>query len=590
MNCVRAESIVDQWTVPIFLLQPPRTCVILRSRYWLLFMFQNGFPEGTKPARRKWQLTQLRAMLLFWCVVALHQSEAAIIRGRILNYDGKSSVSYQLSFEQLSLRFGFFEKAPVSSDGSFEILYPIHQLTTIRISYQRISYEFILREDSEIAFVIDQGLIVIPKADTSNSDHFDSVMNSVRKQATVHIEGDLAEANRYLNSNERTIALSFTVRGCDVSLRLSSIGSFKAAKQYIDSLLASDINTIKQLQTDKDENRNKEANRTHASIDEVKAYLQNEAKAFYYSTFLNAYMKVRLRSDRESERPKERDDFAEWKVFISAFLKNASAHVRPAPTSASYNEYVLNLKYTADQEDTVANRKSSDVMILSEMFPHPAMLDSLVFANADVLKAYRMHFLSIFLNTQYYYSSVLKSCVEMCSSEYKGSRYLEVLRPKTAELDKYLSSSAANSNEKIIILKDDYRSVNDLLKSFKGKWIFVDLWASWCGPCVEQFSYKERLNTFLEENNVSSLYISLDGIARKDRWMKNIYANDLHGFHYLPDTGMTVSIWNFIGGRNGVIPRYVLIDTKGAVSIASTSLPADLEQLSVELSKKINNR
>lgn len=48
------------------------------------------------------------------------------------------------------------------------------------------------------------------------------------------------------------------------------------------------------------------------------------------------------------------------------------------------------------------------------------------------------------------------------------------------------------------------------LQSFKGKKVFVNLWASWCPPCKREMPSIEKLSQSVDTNNVAFVMISLD--------------------------------------------------------------------------------
>lgn len=98
------------------------------------------------------------------------------------------------------------------------------------------------------------------------------------------------------------------------------------------------------------------------------------------------------------------------------------------------------------------------------------------------------------------------------------------------------------------------------MKDFKGKVIFIDVWATWCGPCREQFPYlKEIEEEYKNNEHIVFMGISLDREKDKQKWLTQIKKEDLHGIQLLDDVGKS------FGRKYGItaIPRFLLIDKQG---------------------------
>lgn len=135
---------------------------------------------------------------------------------------------------------------------------------------------------------------------------------------------------------------------------------------------------------------------------------------------------------------------------------------------------------------------------------------------------------------------------------------------------KTASEPSSNKGPRIKDLDGNYFSLDDL----KGKVVYIDFWASWCGPCRQQFPFSKALHAKFSKKELKEivfLYISIDG--NEDTWRNAVKQNGLEG-----KNGIVPGDWNSEICRYfkiNSIPRYMIMNKKGEVVDFNAKRPAD---------------
>ena len=102
---------------------------------------------------------------------------------------------------------------------------------------------------------------------------------------------------------------------------------------------------------------------------------------------------------------------------------------------------------------------------------------------------------------------------------------------------------------------------------FRGKYVYIDLWASWCVPCCREVPHLQKLEKELENKDVVFLSISID--QKKDAWLKKMGELGVHGNQWHDTEGTLGKALNVKG-----IPFFLIYDKDGKLYMYNAPRPS----------------
>lgn len=155
----------------------------------------------------------------------------------------------------------------------------------------------------------------------------------------------------------------------------------------------------------------------------------------------------------------------------------------------------------------------------------------------------------------------------------------------TAIVTNKMETELNTSKKKIPVVyvteKTDSLSQLKNVPTLSGKYLFIDLWASWCMPCRKEFSYRKQLEELLSSyGNVSLVYISIDDKRQEGAWKQCIQNYELSGTHLLASNSLKEYIQKQIFGlEEFTIPRYLFISPDGKILNRDLPRPSEYPKL-----------
>ncbi|MBY8963213.1 TlpA family protein disulfide reductase [Flavobacterium sp. D11R37] len=111
------------------------------------------------------------------------------------------------------------------------------------------------------------------------------------------------------------------------------------------------------------------------------------------------------------------------------------------------------------------------------------------------------------------------------------------------------------------------------LSDFKGKYVYIDVWATWCGPCRQQIPHLQEMEEKYSGKNIAFISISVDKEKDLEKWQEMVKSENLGGVQLIADKDWKSDFITAYGIKS--IPRFILIDPKGNVVKADAPRPSD---------------
>lgn len=158
-----------------------------------------------------------------------------------------------------------------------------------------------------------------------------------------------------------------------------------------------------------------------------------------------------------------------------------------------------------------------------------------------------------------------KRIVEKYKMSSKDNTYDSVLDQELAEAARLAVGNAAPD-----FTYPDINGKLVTLSNFLGKVVYIDIWASWCLPCLHQIPFAKDLENKLHDEEIVFLYVSVD--ESEDAWLKMVMEKELKGIHLISKVNFTSDIRTLYNVKG--VPKYLIIDKQGNIADNNAKRPS----------------
>lgn len=126
--------------------------------------------------------------------------------------------------------------------------------------------------------------------------------------------------------------------------------------------------------------------------------------------------------------------------------------------------------------------------------------------------------------------------------------------------------------------------LTEIIHSHKGSLLYIDFWASWCGPCIGEMPASKEIQEKFKNEDVKFLFISVD--QDESSWKKAISVYEIPGIHYRLEKEKSADLLESLLSKG--VPHYLIVGRDGEIINRNAKRPTD-QGLDSDLDKLLNN-
>lgn len=153
------------------------------------------------------------------------------------------------------------------------------------------------------------------------------------------------------------------------------------------------------------------------------------------------------------------------------------------------------------------------------------------------------------------------------------------LEPSTVRSDRAVTAPAP---EDVKLTSADRPAYDELIRGLQGRVVLVDFWATWCGPCVEQFAHTVEVAARMGDRGLAVITVSLDDPAESEQIVAFLRSKGAgHTTNLVSRFGSSPRSIETFEISNGAVPHYKLYDRRGQLRRSFGVNPQSREQFTL---------
>lgn len=162
------------------------------------------------------------------------------------------------------------------------------------------------------------------------------------------------------------------------------------------------------------------------------------------------------------------------------------------------------------------------------------------------------------------YNALINKNIAQLDTAFVSAEQFDTERLKQNMLAEYEKQQEINvalgTGKKSPLFMDyiNYKGGTTSLEDLKGKYTYIDVWATWCAPCKVEIPYLKEIEHEYADKNINFVSLSIDKPSDEDKWREFIEEEELGGIQLLADAeaeSQFIRDYYIMG-----IPRFILLD------------------------------